>query len=386
VLSADGTQLDGQPIFNAGLFERRSPERLATFPGVFVLPGEKDTDTVIAFVETNRAWLFGYETGKPLRPTPENTVYTMNTMGSRSYPEYGSTVLLPWEPGGRHIDILAIGGEADSLADHRQRKAGQGTSGTAELLRLDGRDPSQVVRSWKTIPMHNPRFLCDATLLADGTVLVSGGAQRGWSDDNSGPVYQSELFDPVRGEFRRAATANTERRYHSVALLLPDGSVLKAGSTGGFGGPRGDPKVNGTWQNKWFLSRTDAERYLPPYLWRGPRPTILNVTASTTPAGVTVRYGKPVTITARGANLTSARGKPRVALIRPGATTHGNNMGQRFLWLPSTVAPGGGGPGGVVTITATMPKNRAAAPPGDHMLVVVDGIGVPSKATFVRVA
>ncbi|MFF2506458.1 Kelch repeat-containing protein [Streptomyces sp. NPDC058067] len=52
-------------------------------------------------------------------------------------------------------------------------------------------------------------------------------------DMNRVPVLASEIFDPVTETFRPAADALTGRRYHSVALLQPDGTVLKAGSTCG---------------------------------------------------------------------------------------------------------------------------------------------------------
>ncbi|MCQ4083947.1 hypothetical protein NGB36_26010 [Streptomyces sp. RB6PN25] len=60
--------------------------------------------------------------------------------------------------------------------------------------------------------------------------------------------------------------------------LLADGTVLKAGSTGGFGDNRKgsilrDPKTG----VPWMTVHTDAERYFPSYLWRGPRPVIESV-------------------------------------------------------------------------------------------------------------
>lgn len=113
-----------------------------------------------------------------------------------------------------------------------------------------------------------PRFLCDATLLA------SGGAKQGWANNNSRPVNDAELLDPKDKKFRLAATP---RRYHSVALLLPDGTVLKAGSNGGFGGPTPEDT------SKWFLSRTDSERYLPPTC--GADPDRRSNTCSTSPRG-----------------------------------------------------------------------------------------------------
>jgi hypothetical protein len=355
---------------------------LAAYPGIFVLPGSGDSDTVIAVVETNRAWLNIYQPGQKL--TPAGGPRMMHTGGSRSYPWYGSMVLLPLHPGDRKARILAVGGSHEkNHTDHTKVDLKHGkwppATATADLLRLDLTKPLANPESatWTKLDALCPRFMCDATLMADGTVLISGGAKEGWTDHNHGPVNQAVIFDPKGETFRLAATAATERRYHSVALLLPDGTVLKAGSTGGFGGPNVDEGKN----NKWFLSRTDAERYLPPYLWRGPRPTIKSVNATLAPkVGQTLYHGKDFTIHAEGSSLDD---KCKVALIRLGATTHGNDMEQRYVWLSVSRRSR---TGDRWIITAAPHRNKAATPPGDYMLVVVDSLGVPSTAELVRVA
>jgi WD40 repeat protein len=59
-----------------------------------------------------------------------------------------------------------------------------------------------------------------ATLLPDGTVLVTGGVP------NRDEVV--EMYDPATGMWVRAADPDDGRRYHT-ATLLPDGTVLVAG-------------------------------------------------------------------------------------------------------------------------------------------------------------
>lgn len=61
-----------------------------------------------------------------------------------------------------------------------------------------------------------------ATLLPDGTVLVTGGVP------NRDEVV--ELYDPATGIWVRAADPDNGRRYHT-ATLLPDGTVLVAGGS-----------------------------------------------------------------------------------------------------------------------------------------------------------
>jgi hypothetical protein len=215
--------------------------------------------------------------------------------------------------------------------------------------------------------MTHPRILCDATLLADATVLISGGARRGWSNKNSDPVMESELFDPGDERFRAAAAAQFDRRYHSTALLQPDGTVLKAGSHGGFSDERNDHG----WV--WIRSHLNAERYLPPYLWRGPRPRITAIDTAT------LRYDSVFTITAEGAGLDD---RARLAIVRLGSVTHGLDMDQRYVWLNVSSRTAAAGSW---RITAAIPRNPATAPPGDYMLLVVDAHNVPSPARMVRV-
>jgi N-acetylneuraminic acid mutarotase len=63
-----------------------------------------------------------------------------------------------------------------------------------------------------------------ATLLADGTVLVTGG---GYTADGS-PLASAELYDPGSGRWTATASM-TVGRVAQTATLLPDGRVLVAG-------------------------------------------------------------------------------------------------------------------------------------------------------------
>ena len=94
----------------------------------------------------------------------------------------------------------------------------------------------------------------NAVVLPDRTVFVSGG---GLEEDPSKAELRSEIYDPAANAWRPGATAPVPRLYHSVALLLPDGRVITAGSNP----HRRDDELR-------------LELYHPPYLFRGPRPFI----------------------------------------------------------------------------------------------------------------
>ena len=62
-----------------------------------------------------------------------------------------------------------------------------------------------------------------ATLLANGQVLVAGGADYNWNGYAS-----AELYNPVTGKWTFTGSMNSPRLYHT-ATLLPNGQVLVVG-------------------------------------------------------------------------------------------------------------------------------------------------------------
>ncbi len=88
-------------------------------------------------------------------------------------------------------------------------------------------------------------------------------------------------------------------------------------------------------------------------------------------------YGAPFTV-----SFTSASPISSAVLIRPGSTTHADDMEQRLIGLcgPSPQPPcSGGGTLGLAT-----PPNGNVAPPGYYLLFLLDAAGVPSKAAFLQ--
>ncbi len=204
-------------------------------------------------------------------------------------------------------------------------------------------DLNQASPTWRMVPpMNFVRRQHNATLLPDGSVLVTGGHSGRGLDDPSQPRRETELWDPRTEAWTQLAPMGAYRGYHSVAVLLPDGRVLSAGGR---------------------RSRT-MQVFSPPYLFKGERPVILS-----TPE--TLNHGQPFTVfTAQAASIA------QVTLSRLASVTHAFDENQRFLRLDFREESG--------NLTVTAPANPRLAPPGHYMLFLVDGRGVPSVAKIVR--
>lgn len=226
--------------------------------------------------------------------------------------------------------ILLVGGSNEMVSTN--------PTATAEVI-----DLSASSLAWRRVAsMARARRHLTATLLPDGTVLVTGGTSGGAVfNDASQPVLEAELWDPATERWTTLASAGRYHGYHSTALLLPDGRVLVAGGQ----------------------AERSAEIFSPPYLFKGTRPVIGS-------APTTVQQGQRFFV-----STTNASSIAKVTLLRLGSVTHGFNMSQRINRLSFTTAANG--------LDITAPANGFEAPPGPYMLFLVDGNGVPSVASIV---
>jgi hypothetical protein len=192
----------------------------------------------------------------------------------------------------------------------------------------------------------------NATVLADGQVWVNGGSTTG--NSKAGMVLTSELWNPATGKWTTTASASTARLYHSVSVLLPDGSVITGG--GGAEGP---------------LKQLNGEIYYPPYLYKKDgsgefafRPEIID--APTAMIGWNEDF-----------SIQADERIARVTLVRVGAVTHSFNSETRFFNLSFSRT------GNIVT--ARSPQTANLAPPGFYLLFVWNAEKVPSIARMIEI-
>ena len=270
----------------------------------------------------------------PSTHTWTTNVATTNYSGTRTY---GTSVLFPLTPANNYTPkVIIMGGGSPSTA-------------TTEIIDLSVGTPK-----WVYGPnMSQPRIEMDATILPNGKILALGGSLN--DEDTATASLNADLYNPATNTFSSAGAEVYARLYHSVSLLLPDGTVWVAG---------GNP-ARGTYESH-------MEIYTPAYLFnadgsRATRPTITSLSSSTMGYAAAFQVQTP-----DASNISS------VVLMRNGAVTHAFDMDQRYVGLSFTTGAG------VLNITG--PPNGNIAPPGYYMLFLISSSGVPSSASMVQVS
>ena len=210
--------------------------------------------------------------------------------------------------------------------------------------------------AWRLGPTFAPlRSRPSISLLPDKRVLVLGGYKEEKTDPTPtnawGYMPVADLFDTGRESWRRLEPMSVAREYHAVPILIPDGRVVVIG---GEGMPGVEPDTN------------VIEVFEPPYLFRGPRPEVRNLSSITLRRGGTVSF-----------DVTNTSRPTSVILIGTAARTHFMDSGNgRPIELPFEQNG--------TRVTVKIPREAEVAPLGHYMLfVMVDDI--PSAATIVKI-
>ncbi|KAI9050602.1 hypothetical protein LZ554_005761 [Drepanopeziza brunnea f. sp. 'monogermtubi'] len=278
----------------------------------------------------------------------------------RTYPNTGGSVLLPlssknnWAP-----DVVICGGGAyQDITSPTDPSCGR-------------IQPLSASPTWEMDSMPEGRGMVEGTLLPDGTVVWMNGGSRGAQGFGlmNNPSLEALLYDPAKPlgqRFSTLARSTIPRLYHSVCLLLLDGTMMVAGSN-----PVEMPMNQADAANP-YVTEWRVENYVPPYLQgakANQRPTNIVLGSKTLRAD-----GSQFTITC---TLPHASDNIKVVLYHGGFITHSVHMGHRMLNLDIIKSAQG-------SLTVNGPPNHNVAPPGPYVVyVLVDG--VPGVGQFVRV-
>jgi galactose oxidase len=294
----------------------------------------------------NHAWLFAWKNNLVFNAGPSNRMTWFNVSGSGSWKDGGTRASDPDAMCGTAAMYDAVQGLIMSAGGAPHYENIDATKSTHVIKLGTVNSPATVT---KVSDMQYARSFANSVILPDGKVLVVGGQTfpRPFTDTNA--ILPAELWDPVTKAWTVVAPVNAPRTYHSVALLLPDATVIAGG--GGLCGV-------GCLQN-----HADAQIWEPPYLFNSDgtaaaRPEIVDVSGTDFEAGDTLQ------VTTDGAATFS--------LVRYGSTTHTVNTDQRRVPLTTT----GSGP----TYSAVLPSDPGVLLPGPWMLFAINGNGVPSVA------
>ncbi len=211
VLIAGGRGATGDPVPAAELYDPATGTFTAS--GSMLSPRYEHTATLLTSGKV--LIVAGYKFGTaPAMITSElydPATGTFSATGPLSVPRYNHTATLLTSG-----KVLVVGGQGNLSS----------TGAYVDYASAELYDPATGTFS-ATGPLSTPRLTHAATLLADGTVLVTGGYNHMNGDTYLASV---EVYDPVQGTFSAAAPM-IDVRFGHTATALQDGRVFLAGGT-----------------------------------------------------------------------------------------------------------------------------------------------------------
>lgn len=274
------------------------------------------------------------------------------------------TISNNWE-----FKLMICGGSKLPLADGHK-------DASAECLTIKPDDPEP---QWSIVTsMPHARVMPDSVILPDGTVLLVNGLSAGQAGGNqgqvqyaTGPVYETDLYNPITNTWTTLAPASQMRLYHSGALLLETGHVITVGSEmDNYYDywsaqpdlecyPRGQKVCTSPFNHH-------IERFTPPYLQStSARLRILQSPKYTT-------HGSLIELT-----VDRPQSVYRASFLRMGTTTHSTNTDQRMVELVITHTTDS-------RIFLEIPTNPGIATVGNWFIFLLDDANSPSKAATIH--
>ncbi|KAK2029826.1 kelch domain-containing protein [Colletotrichum zoysiae] len=314
--------------------------------------------------EGDHAWLFGWKNGSIFQAGPSKNQHwygiagdgSVSLAGTRDTDDAMCGIWVMYDAvAGK---ILSAGGSplyTNSDANRRTHITTIGEPGTLSAVE-------------RVADMAFPRGFANAVVLPDGQVLVTGGQRKSLVFKDTDSILIAELFNPITKQWKQVASMTVPRNYHSISILLPDGTVFAGGggmcwvaniadSTAGC-----DPTVD----------HSDGEIFEPPYLFDtdgsyAARPIISALGSVPVKAGATLTF-----------SVEGVTGQAQISLIRTGSVTHSVNSDQRRVPLNNVKVNG-------KEYSAELPDDYGILTPGYYYLFVSTPQGTPSIAKTVHI-
>ena len=300
------------------------------------------------FRADNHGWFIATSGGKVFHAGPSAQMHWITTTGAGSITSAGTRGTAGDQMNGNAVlydvgKILTVGG-APSYQDSNAK---------ATANTIDISTGTAQVKS--TSSMKYPRAFANSVALPTGQVFTVGGESYAVPFSDQTSVMSPEMWNPSNGKWTVMASQPEPRNYHSVAVLLPDGTVFSGG-----GGLCGSCATN----------HPDGQIFYPPYLFnsdgsRRARPTISSAPSSAvTGQTISVTTGGPV---------------QSFVLMRYDESTHAVDNDQRRIPLSVTASQGN-------TYRLAIPSDPGVALPGPYMLFAIDANGTPSVSATISIS
>jgi len=341
------------------------------------------------FASDNHPWLFAWKNASVLQAGPSRAMTWYSTYGSGGFTPAGHRGADGDSMNGNAVMFDAGSGRILTLGGAPSYRHAFSTR-AAHLITLS--DPFVPPDVEELRPMRHPRAYANSVVLPTGDVFVNGGVSYAlqWTDENA--TWIPELWRHESRQFLPMARMPIPRTYHSMAVLLPDATVL----TGG-GGLCWEPCHNiSQWKPE--SDHFNLQVFYPPYLFGAggkavrQRPQIIEV------SNIELRLGEALLVT------TDARVN-EIALVRYASATHSINTDQRRIRLDpiflghatdlyTTTDPRHAIRGVLNSLVQSTPKYRYEAKlpadpgiaiPGYWMLFALDMRQVPSIAKTILI-
>jgi galactose oxidase len=307
----------------------------------------------------NHAWLYAWRDGSVFHAGPSKAMNWYYTDGAGGVSPAG--VRDPYNDAMCGVNVMYEAGKIFSAGGAHNYGGSPGLN-VAHLITIDQVGAPAIVEELPN--MIYARAFANVAVLPDGKILILGGQgfAQGFTDRDS--VFAPEIFDPNTRTFTALAPTIVPRNYHSVAILLADGTVFSGG--GGLCQNKGtDTEPPGCHETS---DHPNGQIFTPPYLLTGaPRPVISSLSSTTIRAGGELR----VTVEGPAEGVT-------FSMIRIGSVTHTVNTDQRRISLVPEATEGSG-------VVLRLPGDSGIVLPGHWFLFAVSAGGVPSVAKTVLV-